>query len=349
VFLAAGDEHPLIAELPEVERHRAGMLDPRSPGAAARALWRNGLVCDRPLGHLLERHDIAVLSHSGHLGRYDATPALGWVPDLQHRHLPELFDRRTLVFREARYRLLARFATHLVVSSQAGERDLIDLSSRAAGKTTVLRFVVDPVPRERQPDREQLRARYGVDGPYLYLPNQFWVHKNHRLVVDALRILRAGGRRVRVLATGAPVDRRRPDHYRELVAHIASCGVGEDLRLLGVVPYPHVAALLRESVALINPSRFEGWSTTVEEARSAGKRVLLSSIPVHREQDPPGGELFDPDDAEGLAELIWTAWTRRDPHADARLAEQAAAALPERRRDFARTYAGAVRATIGSA
>lgn len=349
VFLAAGDEHPLIAELPEVERHRVAMLDPRSPGGVARAVWRNGLVCDRPLGHLLERHDIAVLSHSGHLGRYGATPALGWVPDLQHRHLPELFDRRTLVFREARYRLLARFATHLVVSSLAGERDLIDLSSRAAGKTTVLRFVVDPVPRERQPDREELRARYGVDGPYLYLPNQFWVHKNHRLVVDALRILRAGGRRVRVLATGAPVDRRRPDHYRELVAHIASCGVGEDLRLLGVVPYPHVAALLRESVALINPSRFEGWSTTVEEARSAGKRVLLSSIPVHREQDPPGGELFDPDDAEGLAELIWTAWTRRDPHADARLAEQAAAALPERRRDFARTYAGAVRATIGSA
>jgi glycosyltransferase involved in cell wall biosynthesis len=275
-------------------------------------------------------------------------PALGWVPDLQHRHLPELFDRRTLVFREQRYRLLARFATHLVVSSTAGERDLVELSSRAAGKTTVLRFVVDPVPRAEQPSRAELASRYGIDGPFLYLPNQFWVHKNHRLVVDALALLRGRGRPVRVLVTGAPVDRRRPEHYGELLAHVRAAGVEQDFRVLGVVPYAHVAGLLRESLALINPSRFEGWSTTVEEARSVGRRVLLSDIPVHREQDPPGGARFDPDDVEGLAQLIWATWASDDPEADRRLEEEAAATLPERRRAFAHTYAAAVRATLGA-
>lgn len=346
VFLASKATHPLIYELPELERHRVAMLDDRSPRAAVRAAWRGPLLCDLPLGRLLERHEIAVLSHSGHLGRYRGVPTLGWVPDLQHRHLPELFDRRTLHFREQRYRLLARFATHVVVSSEAGERDLIDLSPRAAGKTSVLRFVVDPVPLAEQPSREELRSRYGIDGPFLYLPNQFWVHKNHRLVVDALALLRARGRPVRVLATGAPVDRRRPEHYGDLLVHVRDAGVEEDFRVLGVVPYTHVAALVRDSVALINPSRFEGWSTTVEEARSAGTRVLLSDIPVHREQDPPGGSFFDADDAEGLAELMWEAWTREDPEADRRLEDKAAAALPERRLAFARTYATAVRATL---
>lgn len=349
VFLASKADHPLIDELPQLERHRVPMLDDRSPGAAVRAAWRGPLLCDRPFGRLLERHDIAVLSHSGHLGRYRGVPALGWVPDLQHRHLPELFDRRTLAFREQRYRLLARFATHLVVSSEQGERDLIDLSSRAAGKTTVLRFVIDPVPRAEQPGREELAARYGIDGPFLYLPNQFWVHKNHRLVVDALALLRARGQPVRVVATGTPIDRRRPEHYGDLLAHVRTVGVEQDFRVLGVVPYPHVAALIRESVALINPSRFEGWSTTVEEARSVGTRVLLSDIPVHREQDPPGGAFFDPDDAEGLVDLIWDAWARDDRGADRRLEEEAEAALPERRRAFAQTYAGAVHATLGAA
>jgi glycosyltransferase involved in cell wall biosynthesis len=346
VFLASKADHPLIDDLPELERHRVTMLDDRSPGAAVRAVWRGPLLCDRPLGRLLERRDIAVLSHSGHLARYRGVPALGWVPDLQHRHLPELFDRRTLHFREQRYRLLAHFATHLVVSSEAGERDLVDLSARAAGKTSVLRFVVDPVPRAEQPDRDELESRYGIDGPFLYLPNQFWVHKNHRLVVDALALLRGRGRPVRVLATGAPVDRRRPEHYGDLLAHVRAAGVEEDFRVLGVVPYAHVAALVRESIALINPSRFEGWSTTVEEARSVGTRVLLSDIPVHREQDPAGGAFFDPDDAEGLAALMWEAWTRGDPDADRRLEADAKAALPERRREFARTYAAAVRATL---
>lgn len=33
----------------------------------------------------------------------------------------------------------------------------------------------------------------------------------------------------------------------------------------------------------VNPSFYEGWSTTVEEAKSIGVPLLLSDIPVHRE------------------------------------------------------------------
>ncbi len=38
------------------------------------------------------------------------------------------------------------------------------------------------------------------------------------------------------------------------------------------------------STALINPSQFEGWSTTVEEAKSLGVKMLLSDLEVHKEQ-----------------------------------------------------------------
>ena len=38
------------------------------------------------------------------------------------------------------------------------------------------------------------------------------------------------------------------------------------------------------SVALLNPSHFEGWSTTVEEARALGVPMLLSDLDVHLEQ-----------------------------------------------------------------
>lgn len=51
------------------------------------------------------------------------------------------------------------------------------------------------------------------------------------------------------------------------------------------MPYEHVPALLRESVALLNPSLFEGWSTTVEEGKSPGKHVLMSDreeLPARR-------------------------------------------------------------------
>jgi glycosyltransferase involved in cell wall biosynthesis len=207
--------------------------------------------------------------------------------------------------------------------------------------------VVTPPPAESLPDRQELRELYGLPKRYLYLPNQFWAHKNHALVIEALQRLKGTG--VCVVATGVPFDRRYPRHFDELLAKAEAAGVRGQFRVLGVVPYEHVTALSRDAAALINPSFFEGWSTTVEEAKSMGKRILLSRIPVHVEQDPPGGAFFDPNDPDELAPLMEEAYTREDPEGDRRLVEEAAAALPGRRQRFVAEYEQAVARTVGAA
>ena len=72
-----------------------------------------------------------------------------------------------------------------------------------------------------------------------------------------------------------------------------------------MIPLDHVYALLRASTALINPSRFEGGSTTVEEAKSFGVPTILSDIDVHREQTNDAARYFGVDDAEALAFPLW--------------------------------------------
>ena len=49
------------------------------------------------------------------------------------------------------------------------------------------------------------------------------------------------------------------------------------------------------SVAVIQPSKFEGRSSTVEQAKSMGKKILLSNIGIHKEQNPLRGKYFHPD------------------------------------------------------
>jgi glycosyltransferase involved in cell wall biosynthesis len=71
-----------------------------------------------------------------------------------------------------------------------------------------------------------------------------------------------------------------------------------------MIPISHVYALLRSSAALINPSSFEGWSTTVEEAKSFGAPMILSNIGVHREQAGEHALYFDLDDPSALAEHL---------------------------------------------
>ena len=42
--------------------------------------------------------------------------------------------------------------------------------------------------------------------------------------------------------------------------------------------------LIYYSITLINPSKFEGWNTSVMQARAMSKTILLSNIGSHIEQ-----------------------------------------------------------------
>jgi len=197
-----------------------------------------------------------------------------------------------------------------------------------------LQFVAQPRAIEFPPIAE-LAARYRLPERFVFLPNQFWRHKNHAVVIDALAQLPAD---VIVVATGDTHDYRHPDHYAQLVARAARAGVTERFRVLGKVPFDHVVGLMRAAVAVINPSLFEGWSTTVEEARTMGKRLVLSAIDVHREQAPPRARYFAPHDASALAGELAAVWAEPgdgDPAAEVAAARD----LPARTAAFAAAYA----------
>jgi glycosyltransferase involved in cell wall biosynthesis len=133
------------------------------------------------------------------------------------------------------------------------------------------------------------------------------------VVVDALAILAKRGDNIVVAASGSKYDPREPGYFDMIMRQIAGLGLQENFRYLGMVPLAHVYALLRASTALINPSRFEGWSTTVEEARSFGVPMILSNIDVHREQTDGTASYFDINDPSLLADLLAKASQNPEP------------------------------------
>ena len=54
----------------------------------------------------------------------------------------------------------------------------------------------------------------------------------------------------------------------------------------------------------MQPSRFEGWNTSIEDAKAIGRPVIASGIDVHREQVADAFGFFDVDDPAGLADLL---------------------------------------------
>jgi glycosyltransferase involved in cell wall biosynthesis len=178
-------------------------------------------------------------------------------------------------------------------------------------------------------------ARHGLPDRYFYLPNQFWQHKNHRLVIDALALARKQAPTMTVVSTGSPIDHRDPGHFDRLKAHVADLGLQDAFRFAGLVPSADVPQLALHSVAVVNPSHFEGWSTTVEESKSLGVPLVLSSIAVHREQAGDRALYFDPRSPDSCAAALLSAWRNEQEPAAERLKASAESAQ-QRALEFAR-------------
>ncbi len=265
----------------------------------------------------IRRHGISIVSHAEHVyGKSRPFRVISWIPDFQYLHLPELFPGLNKDAETKRMRTIAAHSDALILSSYAALDDYHRISDPANGVcVTVLQFVSQPSGALQSaiepPTRTKIEAKYGFQGRFFFLPNQFWQHKNHAVVFAAVRVLKEQGIEILLLCTGNLRDYRMKDtsYVDGLQQFISDNDLNHNIKILGAIDYADVLFLMRNCVAVINPSRFEGWSSTVEEAKSMGKRLILSSISVHREQDPSGALFFEPDNEQALAQAMVTHWT----------------------------------------
>jgi glycosyltransferase involved in cell wall biosynthesis len=213
-------------------------------------------------------------------------------------------------------------------------------------KYEVLSFAATPADENGNlPTIDDLKAKYLFSGSYFLLPNQFWVHKNHQVVVKALGYLKQQGSPVLVIATGNTQDSRHPEHFKGLMQEVTALAVEDCFKVLGIVPKADLAALMKYAIAVINPSLFEGWSTTVEEAKYFYKPIILSDIPVHREQNPLLATYFSPGNASELAKKLWQIWNQPEENMKKTI-ELTLSENNKRRFEFARKYQEIVLKTL---
>jgi len=292
---------------------------------------------DHLLAKVLKGKNIDILfPHSLNAG--SGTKSIYWIPDFQFVHLPHLYTPAQL--RQYNIKLKRYFADAdmIVVSSGDAYEDFKKFSPEFLDKVRIMRFVAHVPGDLYNDDPAQVSSVYHLPPDFIYMPNQFWAHKNHMLVLEALTILREKGIRPFIVCSGNPVDVRDPLHLARFLLRLSEAGLRDQVAILGLIPHNHVYWLIRQSKCVLNPSLFEGWSTSVEESKSVGKRMILSDLNVHIEQDPPKSLYFKRDSAADLAEKLAQVWQEVPAGPDSELEAQAREALPERMKEFAATF-----------
>jgi glycosyltransferase involved in cell wall biosynthesis len=341
VFAGMNDgsaELAALARIPGVEAVQSRTFD-RRRSSLAKAL---AFGLDRAAAAEFRAKNIdLVFENARFFGWHLPFPAIAWLPDFQHRRLPHLFSSPARWRRDLGFRAQIASGRHILLSSESASRDFRRFYPSLASNVSVVRFATQPASDLLTANPSDVKMKYGLPPKYFFLPNQFWRHKNHQVVVDALTILKKRSFDVVVAATGSTEDPREPDYFRSIMGQVEARGLGTNFRYLGMIPSDHVYALMRTSMALINPSRFEGWSTTVEEAKSFGAPMILSDIDVHREQTDGMSRYFGVDDPDALADHLSDA-SQAEPVVPRDLLPN----LDERARAFATEFAHAAKSAM---
>ena len=243
------------------------------------------------------------------------TPWLGYLYDFQHRYLPHLFTPADRDTRDARFAAMAGSARQVIVNSRSVAADCLRFLGDQGARFVALPFGAAPM-ADWLTDQPDLAAKYGLPARYFLISNQFWTHKNHRLVFEALHLITqapeaadvAEAAEVTLVCTGSIVDARDRSYFPSLQRYLAESGISGRVRILDFIPKRDQVEIMKRAMAVIQPTLFEGGpgGGAVYDAVSLGVPALVSDIPVNRELDALGLDIrfFDPANAGALAGLM---------------------------------------------
>jgi glycosyltransferase involved in cell wall biosynthesis len=255
---------------------------------------------------LRQRCDLWIFPSQDTRGCEFPVPALIAIHDLMHRYegrFPEAGSPREIRIREAQYGSICRWARGILVDSQMGARHVKECYGVEDERLHVLPFIAPPH-AWNAPVPPGFDQRYQLPEKFVFYPAQFWEHKNHARLVQAVARLKGDLPDLKLVLVGS-----RKNAYEKVVALAGELGLEDDVLFLGYVPDEDMPELYRRARALVMPTFFGPTNIPPLEAFAVGCPVALSDRYGMPEQAGGAALLFDPESVQAIATSIRRLWT----------------------------------------
>lgn len=225
--------------------------------------------------------------------------------DLMHRYrsdIPELQEKYKE--REKLYTYQCKHAAMILVDSEVGKQHVLECYGTVAegveDRIRVLPFIPPDYIYEGQ---ESQSFPYEIFDKYIFYPAQFWTHKNHKRLLEALKQLKDKGVIVNLVLVGSEQNNERA--VSDLIVDLE---LQDQVKILGYVNNPEMIYLYRHARALVMPTLFGPTNIPQLEAFVLGCPVATSGIYGIPEQVGDAALLFDPENVDEIAESIERLW-----------------------------------------
>lgn len=227
-----------------------------------------------------------------------------WIPDFQEWYLPEFFSEKEIKHRKAFQQYLVKKSYPIIFSSNNALEDFNRFYPYNKNRKEVLKFVSMIDHNYSNFNISDLKEKYNIKSKYFIVPNQFWKHKNHKVIIEAAKVLKEKSDDFLIIFTGKEHDYRNPNYTIDLKEEIKNNELNNNFLFLGFIDRGEQLQLMKNSIAVIQPSLFEGWSTVVEDVKAINHIIVLSDLPLHKEQIKDNCIFFKPLSGRDLASKL---------------------------------------------
>lgn len=281
-------------------------------GVVPLRFWRS--ICARvsPIAHVLveQRCELWIFPSQDEWAYAAPVNALGTIHDLMHRYesrFPEVSSWGKYTRRELHYHKLCKWTKALLVDSQVGKQQVIESYGTSAERIFVLPFVAPDYIYAQQQTNAKFAGKYKLPKKFIFYPAQFWQHKNHARLVQAVASLSHDITDLALVLIGS--RKNNYDAVRDLVHRL---GVADQVHFLDYVPNDDMANLYQRARAMIMPTFFGPTNIPPLEAFATGCPTAVSNIYGMAEQVGDAALLFDPESVSEIAQAIKSLWLDDD-------------------------------------
>jgi glycosyltransferase involved in cell wall biosynthesis len=229
------------------------------------------------------------------------TPIIITMHDIQEYHFPEYFSLIERLRRFIKNDMSILDSEHIIVSFDHVKNDIIKHFDIEEKKISICPppFAEDWFLEKKEVEWNEVKLKYNLKDNYILYPAATWEHKNHKTLLEALKIIRDEGLEIDLVCTG-----RKMGYYKNISNQVEELMLKDVAHFLGIVPEEDLITLYKNSSLVVIPTLYEAGSAPLYEAMRYKVPVICSNVTSLPATINNEDFIFDPTDVHSLVEKI---------------------------------------------
>lgn len=222
---------------------------------------------------------IDILWIASHIEFDPPVPYIFTVLDIGHRivpYFPEVSSNGEWENRESMFTKMLYKASYVITGNETGKKEILENYPMNPDKIRVVRF---PNPLKDANEINNFKPSLQIEKPYVFYPAQFWSHKNHISLVEAVKYMHESNYQIHCYFTGSDKG-----NMAYIESKIKEYNLEKYIHLIGFVDNSTLIYLYKNALALTYVSLLGPNNLPPIEAVSLRCPVIISNIPGHIEQ-----------------------------------------------------------------